>query len=60
MAMTYTCIRQATVAQWVELLSIFKVCAGEKGYERGGRSREAWWRQKVTEKKIRATLVGFS
>ena len=39
---------------------IFDVCTGDKGYEGGGRSREAWWRQDVVEKKLLETLVGIS
>ena len=30
---------QATVAEWVALQPIFKVCAKEKGYEGGGSLR---------------------
>ena len=42
--------RQANLAQWVALRSIFEVCEGDKGYKGGGRKRENWWRQEVTEK----------
>ena len=59
-AMTYIGIRQATVAQWVVLRSLFKMCAREKGYEGGGRRRGAWWRQEAAEKQLRATLSGIS
>ena len=58
--MAYIWRRQATVSQWVELRPIFEVCAGEKVYEGGGRSREAWWRQEATDKQLWATLVGVS
>ena len=34
--MTYIGIRQATMAQWVALRPLFEVCAGGKGYKRGG------------------------
>ena len=40
--MTYTGIRQATVAQWVALRLIFEVCVGKKGYKGGGNRRDAW------------------
>ena len=36
---------------------IFKVCAGEKGYDGGGCSRDSWWCQEVSEKQIWSTLV---
>ena len=58
--MTYIGRQKATVAQGVELQPIFEVCAGEKVYEGGGRSREAWWRQEATDKQLWATLVGVS
>ena len=34
--------RQATVAEWVDLQTIFEVCAKEKGYEGGKGFREQW------------------
>ena len=40
LVMTYIGRRQATVEQWVALRSLFKVCARDKGYEGGGRTRE--------------------
>ena len=39
--MTYICRQHATVAQWVALRPISKVCAGEKGYKWDGHRREA-------------------
>ena len=38
----------------------FKVCAGEKGYEGSGHSREAWRHQEATQKQLRSTLEGVS
>ena len=58
--MTYIGRLQATVAQWVALQPIFDVCSGEKVYEGGRHKREAWLRQKATEKQLRKTLVGVS
>ena len=46
--MTYIGRRQSTVAQWMSLRPIFKVCEGGKGYEGGGLRREAWWLQEET------------
>ena len=43
LAMNYIGTRQEIVAQWVALRPMFEVCEGEKGYEGGGRRREAWW-----------------
>ena len=57
--MTYIGRRQATMAQWVALRPLFKVCTREKGYKGGGRRRKAWWRQDVTEKQLQATLAGI-
>ena len=48
LVMTYIWRWQATVAQWMALRKIFEVCAGEKGYEGGGRRRDDWWRQEAT------------
>ena len=56
LAMTYIAILQVTAAQWVALRPIFEVFTGEKGYERGGLSREAWWCKEVAENQRRATL----
>ena len=56
----YIGIRKATVAQWVTLQPILEVCAGEKGCEGGGLSREAWWLQEATEKQLQATLERIS
>ena len=42
--------RQATVAQWVPLCTLFKVCTRETGYGGGGRRRKVWWRQEGTKK----------
>ena len=36
LAMNYIGRQQGAVAQWVELQTIFEICAGEKGYEGGG------------------------
>ena len=52
----YIEMRQATVAQWVALSSLFEVCARETGYERGGRRSKVWGGQEATEKKLWATL----
>ena len=41
---TYLDRRQATVAEWVALRSIFGSCTRETGYEGGGRLRVPWWR----------------
>ena len=49
-AMAYIGRRQATTEKWVVLQPIFEFCKGEKGYTRGGRRREAWWRQEATYK----------
>ena len=57
---TYIGRRQSTVAQWVALQLIFEVCAGEKGYNGGGRRRGAYWCQEATEKQLFSTLVGVS
>ena len=54
--MTYIGIQQATVAQWVALQPIFEVWSGETGYEGGGHSREAWWRQEAVDKQLWETL----
>ena len=48
--------RQATVAEWVALRTIFKVCVKETGYKGGGRHRELWWRQAEANKQMRSTL----
>ena len=47
---TYIGKQQATVEQWMMLLPIFEVCAGEKGYDGGGRNREVWRYQEAAEK----------
>ena len=39
-AATYISHRQGAVAQWVELIPIFEVCAREKGYNEGGGGQE--------------------
>ena len=57
---TYIGRRQTTMAEWVALRPLYEVCAKEKGYEGGGRRREAWWRQEATEKQLWATLAGIS
>ena len=56
-AMTYIVRRQATVAQWVELWSIFVVCTGKKGYEGGGCKKDEWWWQEATESQLQATCT---
>ena len=48
--------RQETVAQWVALHTLFRVCAMETGYEGGGQRRKVWRRQEATEKQLQATL----
>ena len=55
-AMTYIGRRQGTVAQWVALRLIFKVCARDTGYEGGDFRRDAFWRQEAAETQIRETL----
>ena len=54
---TYIGHRQETVAQWVALRLIFKVCAREQEVEVGGERRRPWWRQEALEEVIRAPLV---
>ena len=56
LVMNYIWIQQGTVAQWVELQTLFEMCAGEKGYGRGGLRRDAWWRQEAVETHLRTTL----
>ena len=48
--------RQATVTEWVALRSILEVCDRETGYEGRGRRRDPWWIQKMTRKKLSATI----
>ena len=48
--------RQATVAEWVALRSIFEVCVRDMGYTGGGKVREPWWRQAAADKQLRETL----
>ena len=48
--------QQGAVAQWVDLQTIFYICAEKKGYEVGGLGRDTWWRQETTETQLRLTL----
>ena len=48
--------RQATVAEWVYLRQIIKVCAKETGYEVGGRLSKQWWQQMAGEHQLKTTL----
>ena len=48
--------RQATVAEWVSLRTIFEVCTKDMGYEGGGRVREQWWRQTAAERHMKTML----
>ena len=57
LAMTYIGIHQVTVSQWVALLPIFKVFAGEKGYKGGVHRRDAWWSQEAAESHLRENFV---
>ena len=57
--MTYIGRRQANVAQLVALRPLFELFERDKGYKGGGRRREAWWRQEVTEKQLWSTLAGI-
>ena len=52
--------RQATVAEWVALQTIFEVFAKYTGFEGGGRVRGKWWRQTSAERKLKATLKEIS
>ena len=54
--MTYIGRIQRTVTQWVDLRTIFKMCARLNGYEEGERRKEAWWRQEVVETYLREAL----
>ena len=45
LVMNYIGRQQGAVAQWVELQTIFDMCAGDKGYEGGGLRRDVWWLQ---------------
>ena len=47
--------RQATVAEWVALRPLFKVCRKETGFEGGGRARKQWWRQTAAELQLKTT-----
>ena len=48
--------RQATVAEWVALRTIFDVCAVETGYEGGGRLRVPWWRHEAAENQLKVMV----
>ena len=45
--------RQATLADWLTLRPILKVCANETGYNEGGRFLETWWQQATAEKYLK-------
>ena len=47
---------QETVAEWVSLWPIFKICAKETAYEGWGRLREPWWQQAAAEQQLKSTL----
>ena len=55
---TYIGRSQGGVAQWVDLIPIFEVCARGKGCEGmgGGGQRKPWWRQEAPEIMLRTTL----
>ena len=53
---TYIDKIQATVAEWVELIPILKVCNMDTVYEGGGRYWETWWNQMVAWKQLSAML----
>ena len=53
---TYLDRRQATVAEWVALQTIFEVFARETGYEGGGNLWEPRRRQAAAEKQLMVTL----
>ena len=53
---TYIDKIQATVAEWVELIPILKVCNMDTVYEGGGRYWETWWNQMVAWKHLSAML----
>ena len=53
---TYLDRRQATVAEWVALQTIFEVFARETGYGGGGDLWEPWRRQAAAEKQLMVTL----
>ena len=57
---TYIDIRQAKVAHWVSLWTIFEVCAQERGYKVRGWRRAPWWRQTAEDAQLRATLKYIS
>ena len=44
--------RQATVAQWVDLLPLLEVCTRETGYKGGGLKQRPWWRQQTTKETL--------
>ena len=48
--------QQATMAQWVAILTLFELCTRDTGYEGGGWRRKVWWRQEAIEKQPWATL----
>ena len=48
--------RRATVEEWVDLWTIFKVCTKETGYEGGGRMRNQWWRHAAVEQQLNTKL----
>ena len=48
--------RQATIAEWVGLHTIFEVSAGDIGYEGGGELCKPWWQQEAAEQQVDAML----
>ena len=48
--------RQATVAEWVALRPILKICDKETCYKGGRRFWELWWRKTSARKHMGATL----
>ena len=45
-----------TVAEWLDLRPIFKVCAKETGYKGGGRLCGQLWRHMAAERHLNTTL----
>ena len=52
--------RQATLADLVTLWPIFDVCAGDTGYEVGGRLQMPCWRKEAVYNQLRVTVEAIS
>ena len=52
--------RQVTVAQWVALRTIFKVCVQETHYKGGRQKRAPWWWWMAVDDQLRGTLKYIS